>query len=158
MNDIETSNNKETSLPPAKATFTADDVKAVLFGVAVGDALGVPVEFSSREALRKNPVTDMMGYGTYDQPPGTNEISGSGYVVHALEASIWCLLTTATYREAVLKAVNLGKDTDTTAAITGGLAGLLYGYENIPVEWRQKIARHDDIERLAEKVFSFKNG
>ena len=83
------------------------------------------------------------------------QISGSGYVVSTLEASIWCLLTTNTYREAVLKAVNLGKDTDTTAAVTGGLAGLLYGYENIPIDWRQKIVRHNDIEKLAERVFSF---
>ena len=42
-----------------------------VMGAVVGDALGVPVEFKSREALRKSPVVDMMGYGTYDQPPGT---------------------------------------------------------------------------------------
>lgn len=81
-----------------------------------------------------------------------NEIGSSGYVLHTLEASIWCLLTTNTYRDAVLKAVNLGDDTDTTAAVTGGLAGLLYGYDNIPIEWRQQIARHDDIEDLAERM------
>jgi len=304
-----------------------DDIKSVLFGVAIGDALGVPVEFKSRQTLQQNPVTDMMGYGTYNQPPGTfsddssltfclaesltegfdlnviaqkfvawardgywtaggdvfdiggatsnairrlqdgvhpdlaggtketdngngslmriapllfyiwdkpiderfrmtqqvsaithghirsviacfyylefarlllhkkdkfeiyktlqtevsdflllqsinpdeimlfhrllvhnihhfpeERISSSGYVIDTLEASIWCLLTTGTYREAVLKAVNLGKDTDTTAAVTGGLAGLLYGYDNIPKEWRTQIARRDDIERLAERL------
>ena len=48
-----------------------DDIKSVLFGVAVGDALGVPVEFKSRQTLQQNPVTDMMGYGTYNQPAGT---------------------------------------------------------------------------------------
>jgi ADP-ribosylglycohydrolase len=51
-----------------------------------------------------------------------------------------------------LKAVNLGEDTDTTGAVTGGLAGLLYGIENIPNEWVAQIARKDDIERLAERL------
>ncbi len=302
-------------------------IKSVLFGVAVGDALGVPVEFINRQTIRKNPVTDMIGYGSYNLPPGTfsddssltfclaeamtkdfdlnsigqnfikwrfnnfwtprgnvfdigiatseaidrlakgerpdlaggfdvssngngslmriapllfylldnpiNEryeitkqvssithghirsviacfyylefarqlfaqkdkfeiyknlqteitshltslsinltevalfdrllkqniheltvenIFSSGYVVHTLEASIWCLLTTDNYKDAVLKAVNLGEDTDTTGAVTGGLAGLLYGLNNIPTKWIKQIAKHDDIEELAERL------
>jgi ADP-ribosylglycohydrolase len=55
-------------------------------------------------------------------------------------------LTTDNYKDAVLKAVNLGEDTDTTAAVTGGLAGLLYGLDNIPSNWINQIAKHDDIE------------
>ncbi|TAE69666.1 MAG: ADP-ribosylglycohydrolase family protein [Bacteroidetes bacterium] len=57
-----------------------------------------------------------------------SEIRSSGYVLHTLEASLWCFLTTKTYQEAVLKAVNLGEDTDTTGCVTGALAGLYYGY------------------------------
>ncbi len=304
-----------------------EKVKAALFGVAVGDALGVPVEFMSREAIAQNPVTGMLGYGTYDLPPGTwsddssmtfctveslsqgysvqhigetfvrwykddywtpdgdvfdigittkqaivrimqgipadhagmedemsngngslmrilplifhshamemaerfecarqvssithrhirsalacfyyletarellshnnikeavdkvnlgfskfldanSEISdaeklhfsrllhpdfpsseeytiqSSGYVMHTLESSIWCLLNSHSYSEAVLKAVNLGKDTDTTAAVTGGLAGLIYGFDAIPKEWLSQLARRKDIEELAER-------
>lgn len=79
------------------------------------------------------------------------DISSSGYVLHNLEASIWCLLTTGNYQEAVLKAVNLGGDTDTTGAVTGGLAGLLYGFDSIPKDWVQQIARKDDILELAER-------
>lgn len=302
-------------------------IKSALFGVAVGDALGVPVEFKSREAILEKPVTDMMGYGTYNQPPGTFsddssmtfclaealthgfdlkkigqnfvkwyyenfwtargevfdigiatreaivrifkgeqpefagsieassngngslmrilpllfyikelpiseryeitkkvssithahirsviscfyylefareillgkdkfeiyrklqieipkflnsllinphelslfdrllkddiselpafEISGSGYVLHSLEASIWCLLTTDHYKDATLKAVNLGEDTDTTAAITGGLAGLVYGFDTIPKNWVDQLARKEDIADLAERL------
>lgn len=67
-------------------------------------------------------------------------------MLHTLEASIWCLLTTDNYKDAALKAVNLGEDTDTTAAVTGGLAGLLYGLDNIPSNWINQIAKHDDIE------------
>ncbi len=305
----------------------SDKIKSVLFGVAVGDAIGVPVEFNSRQTIRRNPVTDMIGYGTYNQPPGTwsddssltfclaealindfdlniigqnfirwyynnhwtprgnvfdigiatrqaidrlakgerpnlaggfdissngngslmrilpllfylldkpiteryeitkqvssithghirsvvacfyylefarqllaqkdkfeiyknlqSEISthlvplsinatevalfdrllkqniyelteenifSSGYVLHTLEASIWCTLITDNYKDAILKAVNLGEDTATTGAVTGGLAGLLYGFNNIPENWLKQIARYDDIERLAERL------
>ncbi|MNJ86579.1 ADP-ribosyl-[dinitrogen reductase] glycohydrolase [compost metagenome] len=304
-----------------------NDIRSVLFGVAVGDALGVPVEFKSRDYLDANPVTDMFGFGTYNQLPGTfsddssltfclaealtkgfdlneiaencmawaydgywaargqvfdigmatenamerlrrgvrpevaggmsvssngngslmriapllfyikdkpveeryeltklvssithghirsviacfyylefakqlldkkdkksiykhlqtlvpehlnqleinpeeialfsrlfnedisllpvDEIRSSGYVLHTLEASIWCLLTTDNYSDAVLKAINLGEDTDTTGAVTGGLAALLYGVENIPENWKEQLARHDDIEELAERL------
>jgi ADP-ribosyl-[dinitrogen reductase] hydrolase len=310
----------------SRALLLSEKIKSLLLGVAVGDALGVPVEFRKRESLRKNPVNDMMGYGTHHQPPGTfsddssftfclaemltgefdlntlarnftrwqdegywtaggnvfdvgittgkaiarlkkgvrpeqaggtdddsngngslmrisplifylvdkpvNErfeiirkvssvthahirsviacfyylefgrqllegkdkfeiygnlreeipaflnsltvdpteiarfdlllqgniveqtedtISGSGYVVRTLEAAIWCLLTTNSYREAVLKAVNLGDDTDTTAAVTGGLAGLLHGTDDIPAGWIIQLARYNDIEDLAER-------
>jgi ADP-ribosylglycohydrolase len=79
-------------------------------------------------------------------------IFSGGYVLHTLEASIWCLLTTDNYKDAVLKAVNLGGDTDTTGAVTGGLAGLLYGFDNIPTNWINQIARRDDIEELAERL------
>lgn len=301
--------------------------KAALFGVAVGDALGVPVEFSSRAQLQANPVTTMMGYGTFNQPPGTwsddssmtfclaealtkpfdlneiaqnfvawatknywtahnelfdigiatlkaighlqrgvppqmaggagdlsngngslmrilplvfyikdkpleerfdiiqqvssithrhirsvvacfyylefarhllegldkyqayqqlqqdlpdqlsqfevspdeikrlsrllkddisilpeNEIQSSGYVLHTLEASIWSFLTTNNYRDAVLVAINLGEDTDTTGAVVGGLAALAYGFDNVPAEWVEVIARKEDIEELAERM------
>ncbi|MDR1918229.1 MAG: ADP-ribosylglycohydrolase family protein [Tannerellaceae bacterium] len=80
------------------------------------------------------------------------DIQSSGYVLHTLEASIWCLLSTTNYKDAVLKAVNLGGDTDTTAAVSGGLAGLLYGVDEIPLNWREQIARKDDIEDLAKRL------
>lgn len=306
---------------------TTMNIKSALFGIAVGDALGVPVEFKSRQEIAQNPVTDMIGYGTYNLPPGTwsddssltfcladaltqdfdlntigqnfvkwynhnlwtargrvfdigiatlqaifkladgeqpdlaggfdetdngngslmrilpllfyikdkpideryfitkqvssithghirsviacfyylefagqilsgknkfeiyadlqteipgflkmqsvdsaeisrfdrllknnihelheDDIQSSGYVLHTLEASIWCLLTTGNYQDAVLKAVNLGKDTDTTGAVAGGLAGLLYGFDNIPASWISQLARKDDIGDLAKSL------
>lgn len=307
-------------------------IKSALFGVAVGDALGVPVEFKSRETLKRHPVNDMIGFGTHNQPPGTwsddsslsfclakaltqgynldiiaqnfikwryenywtargevfdigiatqqaiarlkegvqpdlagstaensngngslmrilpllfyiynkpieqrfeytrqvsaithghirsviacfyylefarqllfetdkleiyknlqtdvpafltslniesdeigkfnrllksniyqlpeNQISSSGYILHTLEASIWCLLTTNGFKEAVLKAVNLGDDSDTTGAVTGGLAGLLYGLNQIPPNWLKQIARLRDIDNLVTDLYFTSN-
>lgn len=81
-----------------------------------------------------------------------NTISSGGYVLHSLEASLWCFLNTESYAEAVLKAVNLGEDTDTTGAITGGIAGIYYGFEKIPEEWISALARKKDIEELCIKL------
>lgn len=77
-----------------------------------------------------------------------DNIYSSGYVVHTLEASLWCLLTTSSYAEAVLRAVNLGEDTDTSGAVTGGLAGLAYGFDDIPSAWVEQLARMEEIEYL----------
>ncbi len=77
-------------------------------------------------------------------------IKSTGYVVYSLEAAIWCLLTTDNYAECVLKAVNLGGDTDTIGAISGGLAGLYYGLNNIPPEWKNELIRYKVIEDMCE--------
>lgn len=75
-------------------------------------------------------------------------IKSTGYVVYTLEAAIWCLINTSSYKEAVLKAVNLGDDTDTVASVTGGLAGLYYTYDGIPERWRAKVQKKDWIDSL----------
>lgn len=80
-----------------------------------------------------------------------NEIKSNGYVISTLEASLWCFLNTNSYSNAVLYAVNLGFDTDTTGAVTGGLAGIYYGIDCIPPKWIDKIAKKDDIVRLSTK-------
>ncbi len=77
------------------------------------------------------------------------QIESGGYVIHSLEAAVWCLLQTSTYESAVLKAVNLGADTDTTAAICGALAGTWYGKDAIPEDWLRVLAGRDVIEELA---------
>ena len=80
------------------------------------------------------------------------QIQSSGYVVHTLEAALWCLLTQESYAATVLAAVNLGDDTDTTAAVAGGLAGLAYGEAAIPADWLAVLARRTDIEDLAARL------
>jgi len=80
-----------------------------------------------------------------------DEIDSSGYVVNTLMASIWCFVTTESYKDAVLKAVNLGDDTDTIAAVTGGMAGIYYGMAGIPGEWLEKLVKREEIEQIAIK-------
>lgn len=80
------------------------------------------------------------------------EIRSSGFVIDTLEAAFWCFLTTANYKDAVLKAVNLGDDTDTTGAVTGALAGLAYGLDSIPKAWLDQLAAYDEVRRIAVKM------
>ena len=82
------------------------------------------------------------------------DIRSTGYVIDTIEASLWCVFNTTNYKDAVLKAVNLGDDTDTVGAITGGLAGIIYGYDTIPSEWLEVLAKKDDIIELANKLDS----
>ena len=80
-------------------------------------------------------LRDMKAFAAVDE----SAIRTTGYVVDSMEAAIWCIATTDSFADCVLKAVNLGDDTDTVAAITGGLAGLMYGFESIPKEWLTTI-------------------
>jgi ADP-ribosyl-[dinitrogen reductase] hydrolase len=81
-----------------------------------------------------------------------DEIRSTCNVVDSLEACLWCLLGSSDYREAVLKAVNLGDDTDTSGSLTGGLAGLAWGWESIPADWLSALARRAEIEALSDKL------
>lgn len=73
------------------------------------------------------------------------EISGSGYVLHCLRASLWCVARARSYEDAVLMAVNLGEDTDTTGAVAGGLAALRFGGSSIPERWLSELARREEV-------------
>lgn len=74
-------------------------------------------------------------------------IKSSGYVVDTLEAVLWCIFKTDNFHDAVITAANLGYDTDTIAALVGGLAGICYG---VPDEWVRKVIRHDYIKKLCD--------
>ena len=82
------------------------------------------------------------------------EVTGSGYCVDSLEASLWCFATTDSYEAAVLAAANLGDDADTTAAIVGQIAGAHYGIDAIPARWRERLAMRDEIDDLARALFA----
>lgn len=76
-----------------------------------------------------------------------DEVRSSGYVLDTFDAALWCLAATSNYRDCVLAAVNLGDDTDTTAAVAGALAGIVYGMAGIPPEWLDTLRGKDLIER-----------
>ncbi|WP_051203681.1 ADP-ribosylglycohydrolase family protein [Hugenholtzia roseola] len=85
-----------------------------------------------------------------------DSILGTGYVLHSIEASVWCLLTTESFTQATLQAVNLGKDTDTTAAITGGLAALYYvsnPEKGLPPDWLMQLVSKEEIRNLGTKLY-----
>ena len=82
------------------------------------------------------------------------DIKSSGYVVDTLEAVIWCLLNTDNYKSLVLKAVNLGGDTDTVAAIAAGLASIVYGLKQIPTEWLNALKKRNYLENICQSFYN----
>ena len=93
-------------------------------------------------------ISEDSSYGRcrYIETLSREEIKSSGYVVDTLEAALWCLLTTTSYKECLIKAVNLGDDTDSIGAVAGGLAGIMYGIDDIPSEWMDKLQAKNVIE------------
>jgi ADP-ribosyl-[dinitrogen reductase] hydrolase len=108
-------------------------------------------EINKFHRLLENPINDYKIIPIYQYEE--NEIYSSGYVLHTLEAAFWCILNTDNFKDAVLKAVNLGSDTDTTGAVTGGLAGILYGWETIPEDWIEVLAKKEDIADLSIRLY-----
>lgn len=106
-------------------------------------------EILLREDLWANEYSNIKNLKTMTR----DEIKSTGYIVDTLEAALWCLLNSNTYKECVLKAVNLGGDTDTIAAVAGGLAGIMYGVggsKGIPKKWIKQIAKHQEIKKLCD--------
>lgn len=83
-----------------------------------------------------------------------NDINSSGYVVDTLEAVFWIVLNCSSYNESIIGAINLGGDTDTIGAITGSIAGILYGYDNISKRWISKLKNKDYIDEI---IIKFEN-
>lgn len=85
------------------------------------------------------------------------DIKSSGYVVDSLEATIWTILTTNSFEESVLKAVNLGEDTDTIGALTGSLAGIIYGYNSIPQKWINTLQWREYLDKIINQFVEYLN-
>ncbi len=105
----------------------------------------------------ENPLcekVDAIASGSFKKksPP---DIKGTGYVVDCLEAALWAFYTTDSFKDGCLKAVNLGDDADTTAAVYGQLAGAYYGATGIPGEWLQDLTQRALIESFAERLYEF---
>jgi ADP-ribosylglycohydrolase/O-acetyl-ADP-ribose deacetylase (regulator of RNase III) len=137
-------------------------LKKLLLGAPPAAAYASTCEFAlayySRSALSVElPHFDRLLAGRLAELPRA-VVPSSGYVVHSLEASIWALLTAAathaSFSETLLRAVNLGGDTDTIACVTGALAGVQHGVDAIPEAWRDLLVRQEDLEDLFARFVS----
>jgi ADP-ribosyl-[dinitrogen reductase] hydrolase len=118
--------------------------------IAFAEVLADAIEGRSRlEVLRARSEPYVGAIGTIMRgqwrEKARTEIRSTGYVAHSLEAALWCVDRTTAYRDAVLMAANLGEDADTTAAITGQLAGALYGASGIPEIWISRVGWGEQI-------------
>lgn len=128
-----------------------------LFGEMLARALDgaarADVLFSHDAASLQSDALQAIARGDY-RDKTADDISGSGYVVHCLEAALWCFLTTDSFSAAVLQAANLGQDADTTAAVCGQIAGAYYGESSIPAHWLTRPAMREEIANLADQLHS----
>ncbi|WAJ27807.1 ADP-ribosylglycohydrolase family protein [Antarcticirhabdus aurantiaca] len=120
----------------------------VLFARILRSAiLGEPDPLRAR-AWAGDPAIAAIAAGGW-RPKEREAIRSSGYVVHTLEAALWATARTRSFAEAVILAVNLGEDADTVGAVTGQIAGAVYGASAIPERWLQILAWRDEIEAAA---------
>jgi ADP-ribosylglycohydrolase len=110
-----------------------------------------PALSTLKRAIPLHPEVLELAAGSFrtNAPP---EIVGSGYVVKSLEAALWAFHAAKDFREAVLRAVNLGDDADTTGAVCGQLAGAYWGESGIPGEWLEGLAQRDMIDKALRKL------
>jgi ADP-ribosyl-[dinitrogen reductase] hydrolase len=150
----------ESSLPThaspqclSACSYFAVLVAGLVNGVTLEEALRPDWEPLARlrDGFPLHPEVDEVAAGSFRdrRPP---EIQGSGYVVRSLEAALWALHDAADFREAVLRAVNLGDDADTTGAICGQLAGAWWGESRIPLEWQEGLAGRTIIEDVVRRL------
>jgi ADP-ribosylglycohydrolase len=117
----------------------------LLKGAAVQPAVEKAV-FVLREIYEEMPVyAQELEWSVRPQEPWIGQ--GSGYVVDCLRSALMILLRAESYEEAVKQAVQLGGDTDTTACVTGGLAGVLFGFDAIPKRWYEALRGKEDVKR-----------
>ncbi len=116
---------------------------ALMNGVEREEVLSMTWTVKQMRAL--HPAIQDVADGSYKRknPP---QIQGTGWVVKSLEAALWAFYGASTFEEAVLRAVNLGQDADTTGAICGQLAGAYWGESAIPKSLMSGLARKDMIE------------
>ncbi len=147
----------------SRTTHQADECidASRLFGLMIHKALSGgskdEVLFGIDPELVDAPLIRAIAEGEYREK-AESEIRGNGYVVNALEAALWCFINTDSFQAAILTAANLGDDADTTAAITGQIAGAFYGEEGIPAGWLEKLVMREKIGAMAEALMSAGEG
>jgi ADP-ribosylglycohydrolase len=131
-------------------------VRELLAGASPSGALSTALPLFSEYYAGRWPeeMPHFSAIGPSLEKAEVDRIDSGGYVIDTLTASLWCLLTSDSFSTCVLKAVNLGGDTDTTGCVAGGLAGVYYGLDAIPSEWLDALARKEDVEKLFNRFTS----
>ncbi|HWL42613.1 MAG TPA: ADP-ribosylglycohydrolase family protein [Ilumatobacter sp.] len=150
----ESSRTTHAAARPVDACRVMGAMIAALIQGADWDAVAAP-DFWQHGPLDPTVAAVAAGSWRTKQPP---EIRGSGYSVEALEAALWAVGGAGDFRDAVLRAANLGDDADTTAAIAGQLAGARWGVAGIPDVWRSRLTSIDRIEALADRLYQAGSG
>ncbi len=119
---------------------------SLLHDQEIGDA------FTRTQGFHAEP--EWQPYAHLPLPLGDAKPKSTGYVVDCLESALWCIQKKSDFRAAVLQAVNLGGDTDTTAAVCGVMAGLRCGYSGLPEDWLQVLPRQDYLQDLIDEFAS----
>ena len=130
--------------------FTIEIIQGKLKDLSYEYIKNLDYSFFSREAIKKY---DRILKGNIKEELEEN-IRTTGYIVDTLEAVFWCFLNSKDYNETVLKAVNLGDNTSTISAITGGLLGIHYGIESINEDWRNTLIKYDYIEKVCDQFYN----
>ena len=121
----------------------------ILEGIKTGDK---DAALSSVETLHVADKISHVRNRDYEEKV-RDEIKSDGYVVSTLEAAMWSVWKTNNFRDALLLAVNLGDDADTVGAVTGQIAGAIYGVDEIPKEWITDLAEGNRILNLGQQLF-----
>jgi ADP-ribosyl-[dinitrogen reductase] hydrolase len=131
------------------ACLDAADLLARILAAAIGGA-GKDALWAG-EGRDYGPEIAAIANGTW-RNKDRDAIASSGYVVHTLEAAVWCVGRAEGFADAVLEAVNLGDDADSVGAVTGQIAGTVWGAEAIPAAWRSRLAWHDVIRTAVDRL------
>ena len=114
------------------------------------------IQGAGKEALRPRtwdgtPKVEAIAVGAWRGKP-RSEIRSTGYVIDTLEAALWCTEQAGNFEDALVLAVNLAGDADTVGAVTGQVAGAVFGAPDIPERWLTPLAWRDRLEALAAQL------
>jgi ADP-ribosyl-[dinitrogen reductase] hydrolase len=132
---------KEFSIMQSQTTHGSDEC------VRCAQQLGVMLA----RAIQGQPVWQELNQKLSDYDP--SKISNGGRASTTLLAAEWCVATTDNFQAAVCKAVNLGGDADTIGAVTGQIAGSIYGLSGIPERWKKGLYDYERLLDLAQMLF-----
>ena len=125
--------------------------RSILNGLDIAAAWSDAV--TKLRAYLKDKPEDLEQLEYYIRPDELEKGTGSGYVVDCLKSARYALKQT-TYQDVIKTAIAFGRDTDTTACVAGGIAGLYFGFDSIPESWLAQLRAKDLVEPLLAKLLS----